>query len=330
MTHRFEDVADFLWLGTLRSTREPWTGELVRIDPGLSLGDSMRVTAATAAAQLPRAASFAAADVAAVGRRLVATITDSLPLAGDGRAPRLVLPADDPASTPIRSTIAGRLWTRLSARRPSPGMLAVVNAAMVLLADHDLAASTFGVRVAASTRADPGAVVTAGLGVLSGPLHGSASRLTREMFDRAAEVGAARAVGEILAAGKRIPGFGHSVYVDVDPRTTVLLDLLRGAAGRTRAMDIVDDVLAAVNARIDQLANVDFALGALTMITGMPADGGEVIMSIARIAGWLAHAIEEYGEAPLRFRPRASYIGTMPTATRGRGTDDTGRDASPG
>ena len=312
-THRFEDVADFLWLGELRSTRDAWTGETVRIDPGLSLGDSLRVTAATAAARLPRAASFAAEDVAVAGRRLVATITDSLPPAGDGRAPRLTLP-DDHASqaAPIRSTIAGRLWARLSPRRPAPGMLAVINAAMVLLADHDLAASTFGVRVAASTRADPGAVVTAGLGVLSGPLHGSASRIAREMFDRAGQVGAARAVGEILAAGKRIPGFGHSVYLDVDPRAVVLLDLLRRAAGRTRTMDIVEDLLAAVNARIDQHANVDFALGALTMITDMPPDGGEVIMSVARIAGWLAHAIEEYTEAPLRFRPRASYVGTPP------------------
>lgn len=191
-------------------------------------------------------------------------------------------------------------------------MLAVVNAAMVLLADHDLAASTFGVRVAASTRADPGAVVTAGLGVLSGPLHGSASRVAREMFDRAAAVGAARAVGEILTAGGRIPGFGHSVYLDADPRAVVLLDLLRRAAGRTRAMDIVDDVHAAVSERIDKYANVDFALGAMTMIADMPPDGGEVIMSIARIAGWLAHAIEEYTESPLRFRPRASYIGAAP------------------
>ena len=331
MTHRFEDVADFLWLGDLRSTRDPWTGEVLRIDPGLSLGDSLRVIAATAAASLPRAASFAPADVAAVGRRLVATITDSLPLAGDGRAPRLTLPDDESShSTPIRSTIAGRLWTRLSPRRPTPGMLAVVNAAMVLLADHDLAASTFGVRVAASTRADPGAVVTAGLGVLSGPLHGSASRITREMFDRAGEVGATRAVGEILGAGKRIPGFGHSVYVDIDPRAVVLLDLIRHATGRTRAMDIVDDVFAAVSARIDQHANVDFALGALTLLTGMPPDGGEAIMSIARIAGWLAHAIEEYAEAPLRFRPRASYIGPVPSATRVRPADDTGRDPSAG
>ena len=70
--------------------------------------------------------------------------------------------------------------------------------ALGLMAGHDLATSTFGVRVAASTRADPGAVVCAGLNVLSGPLHGSASRHCRAMLQRAGEVGPARAVSEVL------------------------------------------------------------------------------------------------------------------------------------
>ena len=133
----------------------------------------------------------------------------------------------------------------------------------------------------------------------------SSATLLRERYGFKGEV---RAVGEVLSRGERVPGFGHSVYLDIDPRAVVLLDLLRGACGRTRAMDIVDDVYAAVGARIEQKANVDFALGALAMIAAMPPDGGEVIMSVARIAGWLAHAIEEYGERPVRFRPRASYI----------------------
>jgi citrate synthase len=314
LTHTFEDVAELLWLGRLGTSREPWAGTAFEAEHGLGLGDSLRVTAARAAAHLPRATTFAAADVAVVGRRLIATLTDSLPIAGDGRVPRLVLPTDaisggSTASAPLRSTIAGRVWTRLSPRRPSSGMLAVVNAALVLMADHDLATSTFAVRVAASTRADPGAVVNAGLGVLSGPLHGSASTICRRMLDRAVEVGATRSVAEILASGQHIPGFGHSVYVGVDPRAALLLDLLHRCSGRNRAIDIADDVHTAVVERIDQQANVDFALATLTMATGMPLDGGEVIMSIARVAGWLAHAIEEYDETALRFRPRASYIG---------------------
>ena len=304
--HTFENVADLLWLGVLDSRRDPWRGTTFTGIEGLSLGDALRMIVAMAMAASPKDEPLDPTSVAIAGRHLVATIVDSLPLAGDGRAPRLVLPAGGP---PIRSTIAGRLWTRLSPRRPQPGMVAALNGALVLLADHELAASTLGVRVAACTRANPYAVVTAGLGVLSGPFHGGASRVARQMLDRAADVGPARAVAEMMRSRQRIPGFGHSVYVDIDPRAKVLLDLLRRAGGSSRMMAIVDELRAAVVERVGREPNVDFALAAMTAIAGMPADGGEVVMSIARTAGWLAHAIEEYGEAPLRFRPRASYIG---------------------
>ncbi len=318
VTRTFEDVAELLWLGELPTARlVPWTGHSLSAHaPGrapLELGASLRVIAARAMAELPRPGGLDPASVAAAGRRIIATVTDSLPAAGARQIPRLTLPGvagtEGDAGVPISGTIAGRLWTRLSPHRPPPGMLAVLNAALVLLADHELAASTLAVRVAASTRADPAAAVCTGLGVLSGPLHGGASIEARAMLERAVHVGAPRAVDEVLAQGRRIPGFGHRVYAEADPRAVVLLRLLRATWGRTRLLTVVDDVDAAVRARIDQAANVDFALAAMAMIGEMPADGGEVVMSIARMAGWLAHAIEEYAEAPLRFRPRASYIG---------------------
>ncbi|MCU1392292.1 MAG: binding domain protein excisionase family [Ilumatobacteraceae bacterium] len=313
VTHSFEEVAELLWLGTGVTTARPpherWIGEplgLPAAAEGADLVGQLRIAAAVASAHLPPAGGLDAASVAVAGRRLIASITDALPVAGDGRVPRLVLPAP---ARPIAGSIAGRLWTRLSPRRPQPGMLAVLNAALVLMADHELAASTLAVRVAASTRADPAAAVTTGLGVLSGPLHGGASIAARSMLMRAGEVGAVRAVAEILDAGRRIPGFGHSVYVEADPRAVVLLRLLREVGGRSRVVTVVDDVHEAVGRRIDQAANVDFALAAMTMVGEMPAEGGEVVMSVARMAGWLAHTIEEYGETPLRFRPRASYVG---------------------
>lgn len=323
VTRTFEDVAELLWLGELPTARlVPWSGEQLpgTLLPGgaadrppLELGASLRVIASRAMAELPRTGGLDPASVAASGRRIIATITDSLPAAGAGRIPRLTLPGVAGTSgdswVSIGGTIAGRLWTRLSPQRPPTGMLAVLNAALVLLADHELAASTLAVRVAASTRADPTAAVCTGLGVLSGPLHGGASIEARAMLERAAHVGASRAVAEIIAEGRRIPGFGHRVYVEADPRAVVLLRLLRATWGRTRLLTVIDDVDAAVRTRIDQEANVDFALAAMAMIGGMPESGGEVVMSIARMAGWLAHAIEEYAEAPLRFRPRASYIG---------------------
>ena len=312
LSHTFEDVAELIWSGTLPDCSSPWEATRLRV-PGshkLPLGDVVRLAAAQAAATLPHATALDAESVATAGRRLIASITDALPTAGAQGVPRLVLPAAaGEGAKPRRDTIAGRLWIRLSPRRPQPGMLAVLNGALVLLADHELAASTLAVRVAATTRADPAAAITTGLGVLSGPLHGGASRVARAMLERAGEVGATRAVSDILRKGERIPGFGHRVYVEADPRAVVLLDLLHRASGHTRAMAIVDDVHAAVTRSIDQHANVDYALAAMAMIGQMVTDGGEVVMSIARMAGWLGHAIEEYNESPLRFRPRASYIG---------------------
>jgi citrate synthase len=308
-THTFEEVAELLWLGQLRAGVARWEGDRLDLPPGLGAVDAMTVAVALAGAAPPGpravAAGTDAAAVAAAGRRLIATVVDALPAAGGGRPPRLTL-AGRPA---VAGTIAGRLWTRLAPRRPAPGMLAALNAALVLLADHDLAASTFGVRVAASTRSDPAGCIATGLGVLRGPLHGGASVLARALLEEASAVGAPRAVGNLLRDGRRVPGFGHKVYTDTDPRAALLLQLLGRASGGTRVVRIVEDVCAETRDRVGAAANVDLALAALTLANDMPVDAGEAIMATARMAGWLAHAIEEYGEAPLRFRPRASYVG---------------------
>ena len=313
LTHSFEDVAELLWGGALASQRDAWTPyplpPLPMGEATVAIGDTLRLATARLMVASPNNGRTPK-EVAAAGRMLIATMIESLPILGDGRTPRLSLTKAPPGSQPLRATIAGRLWTRLSPRRPAPGLLAVVNAALVLMADHELAASTLAVRVAASTHADPLATVSAGLGALSGPLHGSASSAARALLVGAGEVGAARAVDQLLARRERIPGFGHRVYADIDPRAAVLLDLLHHAVPRSRALAIARDVQSAVHDRIGKEPNVDFALATLATATGMVADGGEAIMSIARVAGWLAHALEEYGEAPLRFRPRAHYVGS--------------------
>jgi citrate synthase len=307
LSHTFEQVAELLWLGALPDGYEPWPGDRVTQPGGLSLVHSIVATVALAggSASLPSDRGAVGPEVAAAGRWLIGTVVDSMANAAGIRPPRLVLDG----GAPISRSIAGRLWTRLSRRRPPPGMLGAVNAALVLLADHDLAASTFGVRVAASTRADPAACVAAGLGVLRGPLHGGSSVMARALLEEASNVGAARAVGNLLRDRRRVPGFGHKVYTGADPRATVLLQLLAAASGGSRVVRVVDDVCAETLDRTGQAPNVDLALAALGLANDMPIDAGEAIMATARMAGWLAHVIEEYGEAPLRFRPRASYIG---------------------
>jgi citrate synthase len=304
-TATFEQVAELCWTGALPPEPAPWSGSTVPLPHDGDLIDRVRVAVALAAIDDPSRADLRPEAVAACGRSLIATVVDSLPIHGDGRSPRLLL---SPGGVARRGTIAGRLWARLASARPQPDLVAALNAALVLLADHDLAASTFAVRIAASVRADPYAAVSTGLGPLSGPLHGRASRAARVMLDAAdGPGGAAVATADALRTWGAYPGFGQRLYPNGDPRAVALLGLLRRAAGGSRAMAVVDGVVAAAQRRALIHPNVDFALAALGRVTNMPQDAGEVIFAVARMAGWIAHAMEEYEEAPARFRPRASY-----------------------
>ena len=306
-TCTFEQVAELLWTGTLPEEAPRWD---LRVGAPAGVGvtapvDVIRQSVVLGAARDPMKADLSQDAVVGTARTIVACAVGALSPAGDGRVPRLTLPAGGVAH---RGTVAGRLWTALSPARPRAGLLAAVNAALVLLADHELATSTLAARVAASTRADPYAVVLSGLGALAGPLHGSASGPVWHVFnDAAGPSGAAPAVGRALDTYGRHPGFGHAVYTDVDPRAVELLDLLHAAAGGSRRMTVVDAVLSTVTQRTSAFPNVDFALAALAYVAGMGDDAGEVLFTVARLAGWVAHALEEYQEPALRFRARAVH-----------------------
>ena len=238
------------------------------------------------------------AAVTAAGRSLVAGLVDCLPHPGSG-------PPGGPA-------IAARLWDGLSALDPEPELVRVVDVALVLLADHELAASTVAARVAASVRADPYAVVSAGLATVSGTLHGGASLGIEALLgeiDRPAD--AAGVVGARLRRGERLRGFGHRLYPDGDPRARVLLSHLRRAAAGSARMEVVEAVLQTTGRRGLPEPNVDLALAALAHVTGMTRGAAEAIFAIARTAGWIAHALEEY-DRNTPIRPRAVYTGPTP------------------
>ncbi|MFG6198758.1 citrate/2-methylcitrate synthase [Nonomuraea sp. JJY05] len=232
-------------------------------------------------------------SVAATGRRMIAGLVDALPQ----------------LSEPQGDSIAERLWSRLCPRPGTPGLLNAVQAALVLLADHELAASTLAARVAASAKADPYAVVLTGLGVLGGPLHGGASYGAERLLAEVAEPRqAARAIAERVRRGERIPGFGHSVYKNGDARGALLLDLVKEAAPGHERIAAGVAVLEEMRRRRLPERNVDFALATLTAVSGMVSGAGEAIFAVARVAGWLAHAMEEYDRGAL-LRLRASYTG---------------------
>jgi citrate synthase len=189
----------------------------------------------------------------------------------------------------------GRAW-----RAPRP-QWDVIRRALVLLADHELNASTFTARVAASTGASLAAAVLAGLCALSGPRHGGMAAHVEAFAAKAAKVGWRKALGSASAVP---PGFGHALYPDGDPRAAALLDAIEVPPALAALRD-------AVEAETGERANVDFALTAVRQNLALPAEAPFALFAVARTAGWLAHAIEQVAEGRL-IRPRARYVGPAP------------------
>ncbi len=297
----FEEVAHLLWTGQLDGGSPTWSPLAVSGTDLPANRDRLRMAVVLAAAADPFRADLTNVTLPARAGSLIATMTEAVAGAPGERAARLVI-GERP---PLRGSIAGRLWARLAGGRPAPGLVQATNAALVLLADHELAASTVSARVAASTRADPYAVVLAGLATVSGPLHAGASRLAYQLLERAAAIGPDAAIARALELHQQVPGFGHSLYPLGDPRARVLLDAVRAASPGSPSLVTADRVAAAIRDRAQLEANIDFALAVLARTAQMPEDAGEVIFAIARTAGWIAHGIEEYAERPLRFRARA-------------------------
>jgi len=208
-------------------------------------------------------------------------------------------------------SIAERLTGTLCPGPLSAGLISAVQTALVLLADHELAASTLAARVAASVRADPYAVVATGLGAVGGALHGGAALGAEVMLGAAAgPADAPRVVGDLLRRGERVPGFGHFVYKSGDPRAQLLLQVIAEHAPGSPRLAVARAVVAEVQRRALPEPNIDFALATLTSVAGMVPGAGEAIFAIARTAGWIAHALEEYDRnAPIR--PRGIYTGPV-------------------
>jgi citrate synthase len=179
----------------------------------------------------------------------------------------------------------------------------VVNGSLILLLDHGLAPSTVAARVAASTRADPYAVVAAGLAALDGPLHGGAPARVHELLGAVLggrDAGSALA-DHVQACGGDVVGFGHPLYPEGDPRAAAILLSLARVPCAAAAIDALERLVAEIgNARLRP--NVDSALAVLTRALEFPPEASSSLFAIARATGWIAHAREEYGEAPLRWR----------------------------
>ena len=206
--------------------------------------------------------------------------------------------AGGPGEGPIHERLA-RAWGR-------PDSADFIRRQLVLLADHELNASTFAARVTASTGASLAASALSGLCALSGPLHGGMASRVINLVEEARRIGAEATVAGRIARAGPTPGFGHPLYPDGDPRAAALL----------AAFEPPEEYAAlqtAVETMTGEAANVDFAVTALSARFGLPPDAPFALFAVARTAGWLAHAVEQVQTGTL-IRPRARYIGEAPPA----------------
>ncbi|HEX3842020.1 MAG TPA: citrate/2-methylcitrate synthase [Acidimicrobiales bacterium] len=306
-TASFEEVAERLWSVEPDDGPAPtWEPLALGDRPELGASDMLRWVVVMAGAGNPLRADLRPASVARTARAAAASMVDLLPPSSGDRAPGepgvpLVLP--DGIDRP--DSVAERLTAKL-APAPTGALVRSINAALVLMADHELATSTLAVRLAASTHADLCEALSAGLGTLAGPLHGGASQLAYGLLIDAERLGVETALDETLRWQRVLPGFGHAVYKHGDRRFDALLELFHAMATseqRRMVKDIVD--LAASQGL--PAPNVDLSLAAIAWAAGMPRDAGRTIFTVARVAGWTAHYLEELGARPLRFRARAVY-----------------------
>lgn len=180
--------------------------------------------------------------------------------------------------------------------------------ALVLTADHELNASTYTARCAASTGLNLYDCAIAGLVALKGPKHGGAGPQAAQLVTALADGDLAAKVRERVALGDRIPGFGHTIYKDGDPRADALLaTLIKGGASKRLAQEAPALITEAIGLR----PNIDFALAVMMRELGLPIGHEILLFAIARTAGWVAHAIEQLESGRL-IRPRARYAGAMP------------------
>jgi citrate synthase len=251
---------------------------------------------ALAATADPRAFSRAADGRAMVGGRILRLVVATM-LNGS------------PRSEPLHLQIA-RAWAPKQLRAAD-----LIRRALVLLADHELNASAFTVRCAASTGLNLYDAMIAGLVALKGPKHGGAGVLAAQLVRTLVDSEVAPAIRERVALGERFAGFGHGVYKHGDPRALALLQaLMRAGAAPKLTSEIPERIAEATG----EFVNIDYALAVLIHTLGMPPGNELVLFAMARTVGWIAHASEQLRHGGL-IRPRARYIGPAPGRSPGSG-----------
>ena len=302
-----EEVASLLWTGDRSLRVDGFSGEARLEGVGRALAaelaplskvERMQVLLSTSGAADPAAFATAPPHVHRCGARILRLVT--LVAAGRDR------------------TGAGAARTLQNAWLPGrPETARLIEAALILCADHELNVSTFTCRTVASSGASLWAVVTAGLSALQGPRHGGATGRLEALWDEAAANGVTDTIAGRLRRGDSIEGFGHVVYRGVDPRAKVLMELLEEAVPDAPELAMAKELIGEVGKRTGLSHNVDLGLVALRRALGLEKGAALLLFCLGRIVGWIAHAIEQYQSGRL-IRPRARYTGPEPRAQPGK------------
>ncbi len=294
-----EQVASLIWTGYISGEADIFQGVSVLPASLDSAREALRPLALVGLFQaiLPLAAAGDAASydlrplsVARTGVRILRFLT-AVAAGGDALEGRI-------------SYKLQRAWAPLL-----PEAVALLDAALILCADHELPVSTFAARCVASSGATPYAVVTAGLAAVQGVKHGGAIELTETFLGEVEASGDARGViAGRLRRGERVPGFGHSLYPEGDPRGAALLGLVGKVLPRSPSVGLSGKVAREAHNLIGERPTVDFGLATLARALELPSGSAVALFALGRTVGWIGHAIEQY-ESDTMIRPRARYVG---------------------
>ena len=315
----FERVAELLWTGSLPDIASHAARPIAELScdaerlwpllkGGATLPKMALISSALALEDDDRhAASDAAEHARARGltRWLAHAPAPRPPLAAGGRRVR----RDGGAAADTR--IAALLLQAWNAPRSAVN-LTQVDRALVLSAEHELNASTFAARVAASAGADLYACLSAAVHTLSGSAHGGMCDRVEALIEAIGpKARAARTVREWLGRGEQVPGFGHPLYPAGDPRGALLIELARSHGAHSDAARTAFALLDAMKRGGHPAPTLDAGLVVLCQCLELPRGAAATIFALGRTAGWVAHALEQRA-AGYVLRPRAHYVGALP------------------
>jgi citrate synthase len=302
-----EEVAALIWTGDMANaeqlfnweqpiTAKPYETMILHLEmDGASLSpiQELQTFLPAAAADDPSAYDLRPATVANVGARIMRLMAS-------------VAAGDVPEDIPLPAMLQHG-WCE-----GDEAALEVLNAALIMTADHELNASSFAARVVASAGSTPYAAVMAGLAALQGVKHGGYTERIAALFNEAGSLKDLRRVmASRLQRGESIPGFGHMLYPKGDPRGRLLLDMLGEHYPKSPELAFVNEAIVAARDLIGEEPTIDVALVALARVLHLPAGGALTLFALGRTIGWIGHAIEEY-ESNRMIRPRARYTGAHP------------------